>query len=422
MSRRRVFAALATALGFALPDPTFAEDRAGETATRKLPRLGGPDAVENQIDSDEDDSIPLIPLDLLDDYQAWKGRIREQTGIRFGGDYSTQGFYATESLDEDGAAGGMYRFFGVWELVGRGSENTGAFVWKIEYRDRYFDIAPSEMASEIGYVGLMGAPFSKERWRTTNLYWRQRFAGGRATFLAGFLDATDYVDVYRLASPWTGFTNLVFSTGSGSIPLPADSQLGFAIGGMLTEQLYAIASFGDANGDPPNPFEGFETFFDEREYFSSLEAGWTSSQDQIAEDNVHVTFWHVDERDDAGTPDGFGFNLSAAWGIGEHWMPFVRAGWADDGGSLLEWSVSAGVGYELLAGRDQLGAALNYGDPNADTFGSGLDDQWTLEVFYRWQVFRQIALTPSVQWIHDPALHPGEDEILVLGMRIRFAL
>lgn len=386
------------------------------------PRFGGPDAVENQLEEDEQEKQPLLGLDFLQSYRDWKAQVREKTGIHFGGDYSAQAFFADGSAGDDHAGSGMYRFFGTWDLVDRDGDHPGAFVWKVENRHRYSDVPPSDFGFETGYVGLIGAPFSNQGWRTTNLYWRQRFAKGRFAVIAGFLDATDYVDVYTLASPWTGFTNLAFSTGSASIALPNDALLGITAAGMLTDSLYAIAGFGDANGDPKDPFEGFETFFEDHEYFKSFEIGWTDSQEQLVSDNVHVTFWHIDERDEAGTPSGWGLNFSVSRLIGERWMPFLRAGWANDGGSLLERSVSAGFSYQAVRGRDLLGVAFNWGRPNKHTFGPGLDDQWTFEVFYRWQVLRELAVTPSLQVLIDPALNPDESTIWMLGLRLRYAL
>jgi porin len=62
-------------------------------------------------------------------------------------------------------------------------------------------------------------------------------------------------------------------------------------------------------------------------------------------------------------------------------MPFLGAGWANDGGSLLDRSVSAGFSYRAVQGRDLLGVAFNWGRPNEDSFGPGLDDQRTFEAF-----------------------------------------
>jgi len=112
--------------------------------------------------------------------------------------------------------------------------------------------------------------------------------------------------------------------------------------------------------------------------------------------------------------------------IGDKWLAFVRAGWAEDGGSLLERSVSIGGGYTpggmaTLGSGSQLGFGLNWGQPNDALFGTDLDDQYATEVYYRWQVAEEIAITPSVQLLIDPALNPEEDTLWVFGLRARFA-
>ncbi|MBW2177211.1 MAG: carbohydrate porin, partial [Deltaproteobacteria bacterium] len=52
----------------------------------------------------------------------------------------------------------------------------------------------------------------------------------------------------------------------------------------------------------------------------------------------------------------------------------------------------------------------------------GLRDQYTAELFYRWQLAPQFAITPDLQWLQNPAKNPDEDQIWVLGMRMRLAL
>jgi porin len=188
-------------------------------------------------------------------------------------------------------------------------------------------------------------------------------------------------------------------------------------GFWLTDNLYTVASLTDLNADPTDAFQGFETFFDDREFFKSLEIGWTTSRDRFYLDNVHVTFWHGDEIDETLTSDGWGLNFSASLWLRETVLPFLRAGYAEDGGSLLETSVSAGVGYMPVPGRDLLGAAVNWGDPNSDTFGSGLDDQFSAEVFYRYQLAENFQITPSVELLVDPALNPEESTLWLSGIR-----
>ncbi|MGD8557212.1 MAG: carbohydrate porin, partial [Chromatiales bacterium] len=333
--------------------------------------FGSPDAVENLI-ADDAKSIPaLVQERMLDPWFEWKGGLQERHGFSFGVDYSALYLGSDNSLGRDNASGGMLRFFGSWDLVGRGTRNTGAFVWKIEHRHRYGKVPPSGFGlGELGYVGFIGAPWSNQGTRLTNFYWRQRFMDGKATVVAGYLDATDYADTFVGGSPWTGFTNLAFSTGSASMFLPNDATLGIAAAGMLTDNLYLIGGITNAYADPTDPFDdSFDRFFSDSEHFVTLEAGWTTSQGRIYQDNTHVTFWHVDDSLLAGAIEGWGLAFSHVRHIDDHWMPFVRGGYAEDGGSLLQKSLSLGVMYQRNPGADLLGVGVNWGEPNESSFG-----------------------------------------------------
>ena len=118
------------------------------------------------------------------------------------------GFAAIDSPGKSSAASGVFRVFGSWELYNRGETNNGSIVFKVENRHAYSDVAPSAFGGELGYAGLTSSVFSDQGWRTSHLFWQQRFANGRGISYLGFLDTTDYVDVYPLASPWSGFANI----------------------------------------------------------------------------------------------------------------------------------------------------------------------------------------------------------------------
>ena len=381
------------------------------------PNFGGPNQVENQLRDDSEVDRPTI----FDRWFEWKMELVEKHGFSFSVDYSAAGFGANESPGDDSSAGGMIRFFGAWNLLGRGTKNTGALIWKVEHRHAYTDVAPSGFSFEIGNIGLIEPPFSDQGGRLTNLYWRQRLADGRVTLTGGFVDATDYVDVYALASPWTGFLNFAFSTGTTTLAVPTEG-FGLAAGAMLTDSIFIIGGLADLNSDPTEPWRTFGTFFTDQEYFKHIEIGWTPSQDRIYLDNLHLTLWHADEREDPAQPSGWGVNLSWTRYLANKWLPFVRAGWADDGGSLMQKSISVGFGYQRNPGQNLLGFGLNWGEPNEDTWGPGLRDQYTAELFYRWQLTKGLAITPDLQYLVNPALDPEANSIWVFGIRVRGAL
>ena len=123
-------------------------------------RFGGPDNVENQLRSDRE-----VDRSLLERWEAWKLSLQEKRGLSFSIDYSAVYLGADDSPGEDDTAGGMVRFFGAWDLTGRGTKNTGALVWKIEHRHDYTDVAPSDFGFNLGYVGLLEPPFSNHEFR-----------------------------------------------------------------------------------------------------------------------------------------------------------------------------------------------------------------------------------------------------------------
>jgi len=415
MKNEIVFSSMLVTL-LSISTPSFSTETTPDKTVR--PRLST-DEVENQITLDRE-ANPLYESKLLAPIHKWKNGVAERSGFNWSIDYSALFMVVSDSLGEDNASSGVVRFFGYWDLVNRGGSNKGSLNWKIENRHRYTDIPPSGLGFESGYVGLFDPTFSDQQNRLTNLYWKQYFFEGKWAAVLGFLDATDFVDVYLMASPWTGFNNFAFSTGSAAMDLPNDATLGIAAGGMVAEKVYIQAGIADANSDPTEPFEGFDSVADDSDFFKWIEVGFTPKQDKLYFDNVHITFWHIDERAN-GTPDGWGLNASWQQWINDKWLPFVRGGYTEDSGSLLEKSVTVGVGYQPVPMRGVIGFGFNWGKPNQTSF-DGAGDQYTTELFWRYQLTKELAVTPSIQYIKDPALNEEEDNLWVFGLRARIAL
>ena len=163
---------------------------------------------------------------------------------------------------------------------------------------------------------------------------------------------------------------------------------------------------------------GFETFFEDNEYFSHAEFGWAAGQDRFWFDNVHLSAWHSDRREEANTPAGWGVLFSGTMYVDDEWLPFLRAGWSEGEASLLNASVAVGFGRYVRSNGDLIGFGMNWGKPSGD----GLDDQFTSELFYRLQVSPNFAITPDLQLLVNPANNPDEDLVAVFGIRGRLAL
>ncbi len=381
-----------------------------------IPQFGGPSSVGGQLAED----ATVVPdfrwqglQDAFEPWYAFKERLNENRGLQFNIDESMFYQTATDSLGEQEAASGIVRFYGQWELYGRGSENPGLLVFKGENRHRMgSNIAPFDLGFEAGSILPTGTFFSEFGFGVTNLYWKQYACEGDVVFAVGTIDVTDFIDVYAMINPLTHFINLAFSTNP-TIAVP-NQGLGAAAGAMLTEHVYAQGGFADANGQPT--VAGFDTFFDDAEYFSYAEVGLTSSQDRLFVDNIHVTLWHTDARAAAGTPEGHGVAFTAQKFVNDRWLPFFRFGYADGDAALMQTTFSTGLGLQR-ENRDVLGVGFSWGSP-AD---GALRDQFTSEAFYRIQLTQFLAITPDVQLIVDPALNPSEDVLAFFGFRLRAA-
>jgi len=401
----------------ALTSPTL---RAGQQdiKTGSGIHFGGPSSVSGQISSDQESKPGLAEsLFNLQRYHDFKESLKRDKGITFGLDYNILYQYADPGEAESTAAGGVFRFYGSWSPTRISASHPGSLVFKLEHRHRLgTEIAPQQLAGEVGYAGLTAVTFSDAGGLLTNLYWTQNFNDNNFAYIAGQVDTTDYVDVYGLGNIWTDFNNLAFTTNS-TIPVP-DQGLGAAIRWFINDHYYVLAGLADANGDPAKPLDGFESFFNDHEYFKHLEFGWAGSWEQRFDDNIHLTLWQVDERTKSDTPDGWGTAFSYSREYGK-WLPFLRAGYADGGGAIMDRSISAGFGYSPERRGDRFGLGLNWSRPNQEIYGKTDDDQYTVETYYRFQILKQLQIVPDIQLILNPAFNPDENRQWIFSLRTR---
>ncbi|CAK2049659.1 porin [Vibrio crassostreae] len=383
----------------------------------------GPDSVENTISKQKDQQLD------------WREKLAAD-GFTFGADYFALGLTSGDGVDGDSvnASSGVARLYGSWHLLGNGTENSGSLVWKVEHRHAYGNTSPKEFgfigSDQIGYVGLIGPAFSDQGFRVTDLNWKQKINDGKGTIVVGWQDVTNYADVYALASPWSGFTNLAFSKGSGAMGLPDDGVLALSAGHMLGENFYVVGGIADANGQSDDILDGFDTAFgSDASYFTTLELGWTASQEQIYTDNFHVTFWDFGDdtrhSNSLAAEGGSGVNFSWSQFMNDQVMPFVRGGFSEGDVALYDKSISVGMGYFGLGKpTNNLGVALNWAEVNGDSFAadakaiSGSTEQWTAEIYYNMQFGDHFQITPDIQYIKDPVFS-NESSAWVFGIRAR---
>ncbi|MGA9251881.1 MAG: carbohydrate porin [Roseobacter sp.] len=70
--------------------------------------------------------------------------------------------------------------------------------------------------------------------------------------------------------------------------------------------------------------------------------------------------------------------------------------------------MSVGTGYDLFRSRELAAIGLNWARALGTATVTNPRDQFTTEVFYRYQPFTNVQITPSFQLIANPAYDPTQ--------------
>ena len=276
-----------------------------------------PNSVERTLEESAAPSSSFFRLDSVDNffapYNEWKSSLNEKYHLKIGGDYQTEYLQATPSLTDKDAFSGVFRAYGSYTLFNAESANSGTLIFKVENRHAFGDYHSAQMYGfSAGYYGIGGTNFGEFRdsgWGVTNLFYKQQLRDGKSNFIIGIIDPTDYLGIYGMSNPMTSFLNLAFLIDP-TMFLP-NQGLGIAGSTMIGKNFYAIANIIDANADAQEL--GFDTLA-EGEFFTSFELGWTTEQNRVYYDNIHLTMWHVDEHSKFNaSSEGWGANFSASW-------------------------------------------------------------------------------------------------------------
>ena len=387
--------------------------------------FGGPESVDNQVRNADVRRDPTFTPEgferFWDDYFDWKAGLKDRHGFSTGTTLYLLYQRADESLNDDkDGAGAIFRWQGNWELLGRGTSDTGRLQWRLEYRTDIGGQSPSQLGSAIGTAALdSGFAYSpKFDLDFSVLNWTQGLANGRAGVVAGRLDFAAYLDAFVFQTFSRAFLNRAFLVNP-TLGVTGVGALGIVAKGLVTDNVWIGGGIYDANA-ASGEFD-LDTIR-EGEFLSNVEVGWFPSFARRATDRVQFTFWNKDSRDQAGVPSGSGWVVSASWQVTDTLLPFLRFGHSD-GGAGVPAEDAVALGLEAKMPRDSaLAFGFGWAKPSEKTFGPGLRDEYVVEVSYRLQLFRNLSLMPDIQLLIDPADNPDDDRVWVVGLRAIFTI
>jgi porin len=376
-----------------------------------------PDSIDQKLDDASARPagiFPWGPVSLID--PVWKdmNESLDDVGLKLGFAYTVVYQTAPTGGDND-AGGGDLDFFGDWRLLGKKDDpNRGLAYFAAEYRHNLFTgIAPAALDTEIGSLWGTVNGYGEQDLALKEFYWQQHINNDRLILRAGKIDAENYYNSNYWQSDSKYFMNQAFS----SFPVRAfpSNGLGWNATAKLSDLWYLSTGFQDAQGKKTEA--GFDTFSEDFNLFSAIEAGYTPTLEGYGKGTYRFTLWYRDAGDSNGTPHDSGFDISIDQHVSPELIPFFRLGIGDGNINGIEAMVSGGVGWQgkLITVSDVVGAGLAWGKPS----DHDLDDQFAMETFYRLQVSGDNQFTVGYQVIFNPALEPDNDIVGVLELRWR---
>jgi hypothetical protein len=409
------------AISFFGPEVLPRDDLEAEASGEIFPNLLDTTlSVEGDMAPDGPRTSRLRRDTLLEPWFAWKQGFQQRTGLAISGSYGVLWQnYSSSLVDEEDAVGGKFTLNLAQTLLNRGQPNALTLDVAIEDRRPLgTEFAPLQAGLRSGSAVPPAATWGEFDLGITQFYLRQNLDNNRYQYAIGKLFAPNFVNAYPFFDDNRQFLNLGFST-SPTIPVPLR---GFGMVGAAfpTRNLYLKGGMFTPYSDDTG--WTVDSFFEENEYFYFFEFGLSGlaatgtpvqARGPMDRNNFHITSWYRDELND-GTPRAYGFAFNANSMVGDNVMWFFRGGWAD--GSLADLNFSGGVGWRpTTAPSDLFGFGLGWARPTSNL----LDAQGTAEIFYRYHITENFAMTPDLQVVFNPSLDPSRDSLVVFSLRGR---
>jgi len=388
--------------------------------------LNNPGSIVERLEEDAEKKDYLFQFPgvtaALKPWYDFKADMAGTYGLNFGISFSTLYQKASDTFGpEDDAAGFDFDVSGTWTFLGRETSSPTMLGFNFFRRNTLgTELPPQTLFTQYGSLYSGAAPYG-ENDPVIGEFWLQKKFDNAFGFRVGQIFPITAYDFFPFKNFRTDFVDFNHVTNA-TIPLPGNGLGAFVVYRPQPNILLRLGAH-DANADVEK--SGFNTY--DGELFTIFEVGFDTGltprvPGRPPGGHIHLSLWHQDDRKDAGIDGGRGIGLSAVQRFGR-FTPFVRYGYTDaevSGPTSVKHMANAGLVVDEIFGQmnDRIGVGVTWSDPIDRT----LDDQTTVDAYYRVQVTPEIQMGPTLELIFDPARNPDEDRIAIWGFRTRIAL
>jgi len=356
--------------------------------------------------------------DFYNRFRSWREKIYRELGLEATMSYDTLGQEYFSSDRSEGSGAGEISFSARWLIFGSRhyayyeylpvplDENPIYISCRIRNRHAYGDFAPSQLSSSNGLIWRSVDGFTDAGFQIPDLYISQELLEGSLILRYGQFAIDNFFDNHNLGSAKKYFLNTMFSNN------PAVGFPGYGAGFSGQWQISDEWDFslGASNMQGTDRNEQINFHLTSTALFYALQAGHTFTGLGNHLVRTQLMLWDS-QNNDVPCGNGASFTVEHEGRSGtERYVG--RLAFANGELSPVDLLFMAGYGREIRK-YDQLGLGIGVGRSSEHS------DRWQgiVEMYYRWQVTKELMITPDVQIIAGEGLS-GDDAIrIIAGLR-----
>ena len=252
------------------------------------------------------------------------------------------------------------------------------------------------------------------------LSYTQAFPGNKVLITIGQYPFFNFDGNQYLFNQQVNFNSYIFSQNGSSTY--ANAGLGAYAQVNLTDALQVATGLQSANNLSGSTLSTRN--FSEAGYSWFAYAQWTPKFKGLGAAQYSFTYYALPSVSTQLASRGWSVN--AVQNLNNTWALFARANQAYGGLTPIRGSFALGAAINNPLGRnatDQIGFALGISTASPQPINpAGARDETVVEAYWSWSVLGGLLLTPSVQFVVDPALARDRDSAWALSLRATLML
>ena len=307
-----------------------------------------------------------------------------------------------------GGASGDLSLSGRWLMFGDKFNKPIYLSFRFRDRRAFKEYAPSDIQEQTDLLWGTVKGFNDSGFEIPDLYFDQHLFDGDLALRYGQFSIDKFVDKHALRNAKRFFLNQAFSDNP-TINFPSYGA-GFAVNWKPHENWEIIG--GGSNIQSTDGDEQVDFSLDSTALFGTIQVAYNFKGVGDRSGRFQVMGWGSDENEEEDYSAGSGLSFTLEHdgiGAGENYV--LRYAQSSDDPTNTDIIIFLGYGKEIR-GFDHFGLGVGAGQSS-----TGNEWQTVIESYYRWQVTKELLITPDVQLILGDDVS-GENKIrFVAGIR-----